>query len=606
MQSRSIEILPTYNAPLRTVRGVAIAVVLTWTLLGAPQIVAQVDVWTYHNDNLRTGANLHETLLTPGNVNADFFGKLFSCPVDGQIYAQPLYMSNVSIPGQGTHNVVFVVTQLDSVYAFDADGPDQCVQLWKDPFIDPDNGITPFPASESRSGDITPWLGITSTPVIDVNTGTLYVVVKTKEVRDDGNHYVQRLHALDVTTGAEQLNSPVEIGDTIFAPSPDRYTYVSGPCVPGEGNGSIIRDGESVVCFNAIREHARSGLVLANGLVYVAWASHGDNGPYHGWVIGYDAATLQQVDGAVFNTSPNGGLGGIWMGGGAPAVDPSGNNIYFSTGNGTFAIDPSDFCTHPPRLTACNPAYGDSVVKLSLSQSGGLSFADFFTPWDQRSLDDRDADLASGGVLLLPDQPGPHPHLLITSGKDGKIYLVDRDNMGEYRRCGPMCDDVVRVLGPPRPILGEADDTPAYFNTGEERRFYYLGAGDHLRAFALSDGPPYLSLVAEASPPTNFGNKGATPSVSADGTPGGDGGVFNAIVWAIQASSSSVPAVLHAYNAMLTPMTELYRSNDPGIGERDRMGNGLKFTVPTVANGHVYAGTLDRLDVFGCFFAGCR
>ena len=626
MQSRPTDILSMFSAQLRTVRrAAAIAVVLAWTLLGAHHFSAQVNVWTYHNDNLRTGANLSENTLTPANVNQNLFGLLFSCPVDGQVYAQPLVLSNVSFPDGSVHNVVFVATQHDSVYAFDADGPDECLQLWaRTDFINPDNGITTFPAGESRSGDISPELGITATPVIDLTTGRLYVVVKTKEVRastgecnmDTCNHYVQTLHALDVTTGLDVPGvGPTIIGDTVFPTGQalnNQYGYVIGTCVAGTGNGWISDpDGNNAVCFNAIREHVRSGLVLSNGAVYVAWASHGDNGPYHGWVIGYDTATLQQIDGAVFNTSPNGGLGGIWMGGDAPAVDADGN-IYFSTGNGTFAINDTDSCTdrdsQSSGFPSCNVAYGDTVVKLRVSpDDSSLSVADYFTPFDQLSLTNRDADLASGGVLLLPDQPGAHPHVLVDAGKESKIFLIDRDNLGGYQICGVMCDGVLAHAD--NMYNGEADDTPAYLNTGTEQRVYYLTAADHLKAFAVSADPPSITKVADAGP---FGSssKGATPSIS--GSIAEDGTVFNAIVWAIQAQGGSTPAVLHAYDALAGPvLTELYKSDQAGL--RDRMGNGLKFTVPTVANGKVYAGTSTGpantscatapgcVDVFGLF-----
>ena len=620
-----------FTAQLRTVRrGAAIVVVLAWTLLGA-QANAQVNVnvTTYHNDNLRTGVNLNETVLNPANVNQGVFGLLFNCPVDGQVYAQPLVMSNVSFPDGSTHNVVFVATQHDSVYAFDADGPDQCGDpLWYHSFIDPDNGITPVPQPDlGQPPDITPELGITSTPVIDPTTGTLYVVVKTKEVRantgecqtDSCRHFVQTLHALDITTGADTL-PPTIIGDTVNPTGQsgnNAYRYIIGTCVPGIGNGHIVdADSNNIVCFNAMREHERSGLVVSNGVLYLAWASHTDTGPYHGWVMGFDETTLQQIDGAVFNTSPNGGLGGIWMGGGAPAVDPVGN-IYFSTGNGTFAINDADFCTHhgpPDNIGPCNPAYGDSVVKLSTD--GGLSFVDFFTPFNQRALDDTDADLASGGVLLVPDTlADPHPNVLITAGKEGKIYTVDRDDPGMYRRCDvppEMCDDVV-AFTPSHTVAGQAADTPAYLNTGPglDRRVYYVGSGDHLKVFSLGDDGK-LTMVAQGTQNFTGGNtKGATVSIS--GRIADDGTVFNAIAWATQAGGgTSEVGILRAYDALASgTLTELYDSNQ--AGQRDELGVGMKFSVPTVANGKVYVGTgsgpantpcaatMGCLDVFGLF-----
>ena len=602
------------EAAYSTVRAAAIVVFLACVLVGAQRVNAQVNVnvTTYHNDNARTGENLNETVLNPGNVNADAFGKLFTCDVDGQVYAQPLVMSNIGpMPDGNMHNVVFAATQHDGVYAFDADGGpgrDTCIQLWQRSFIDPDNGITPVPQPHlGQPPDITPELGITSTPVINADTGRLFVIAKTEEIRDSTGecqdptcrHFVQTLYALDVTTGQDTL-PPRVIGDTVNptgASGNNAYGYIVGTCVPGIGNGHIVDpDGNNIVCFNAMREHERTGIVLANGVLYLSWASHTDTGPYHGWVIGYDPATLQQIDGAVFNTTPNGGLGGTWMGGGAIAVDPNDGSLYFSTGNGTFAINDTDSCTHhgpPDDIGPCNPAYGDTVLKLS--PSGGLSFVDFFTPFNQLSLDNSDADLASGGVLLVPDVlPGAHANLLITAGKEGKIYSVDRDDLGAYTRCGPVCDDVV-AFTPSGTVAGQAADTPAYLNTGlGERRVYYVGAGDHLKIFTLGDDGK-LTKVADGTQNFTGGNsKGATVSIS--GSVAGDGTVFNAIAWATQAGGTGELAVLRAYDALANgTLTELYDSNQRGL--RDQLGCGMKFSVPTVANGSVYVGTGPRSGV---------
>jgi len=584
MQSASRQSWPTGQVAVPTFAALLLGVFFACALLAARPARAQVNVWTYHNDNLRTGANLHETVLTLTKVNSKSFGLLFSCDVEGgQIYAQPLVLSNVELPDQSVRNLVFVATESDVVYAFDADGP-ECIEVWKRDFTDPINRITAVPYAETGSGDITPVLGITATPVVDVDMRTLYVVTKTKEVRDSNgdcltetcNHYVQRLHALNVATGDEKLGDPAVIGDTVFPTGLGgnrAYGHEVGACVSGIGDGTI--DGQ--VCFNALRSHLRNALVLARGVIYLAWSSHSDRPPYQGWVIGYEAASLQQIPGAVFNTAPDGRQGGIW--GGALAVDANGD-LFFSTGNGTFAAGQS---------------YGDTVVRLSGLPDGKMTVTDAFTPFNQDMLSRTDRDLASGGTLLLPDQDGIYPHVLLTAGKEDRIYLIDRDDMGQYQRCGLDCDDVLATL--PNISDGETNGIPAYLNTGMKQMVFYLpgeyrGFRDHLKRFEVTADPPSITLVAEAEPPTPFQIKGAIPSISGNST---ETGVSDAIVWTIQESR---PAVLHAHAALATPMNEIYNSNQ-APGGRDLMGDGLKFTLPTVANGKVYAGTATRLDVFG-------
>ena len=548
---------------MRTRCAVTVAT-LTYALLCAQHLSAQVNVLTYHNDNGRTGQNLNETALTPTNVNAASFGKLFSYPVDGYVYAQPLYVSRVPIPGQGIRNVVFVATQHNSVYAFDADGISPGL-LWQVSFIDPANGVTTVsPFDDVLSSDIVPEIGITSTPVIDINSGTIYVEAKTKEVGDGSMHFVQRLHALDIATGAEKFGGPAVIADTILADD-GSYVYVSGPTVAGTGDGSV--DGVTVV-FNALRQLCRPGLLLVNGVVYVACGSHGDISPYHGWVLAYDAATLGLV--AAFNSTPNGGLGAVWMSGGGPAADAEGN-IYVATGNGTFALSPDPG----------SPGYGDSVLKLALT-TGGFNVVDFFTPFDQDILDAADADLGSSGVMLLPDQPGPRPHLMLAAGKTPSIYLIDRDNLGGYQQCGLTCDNVVQVLSDG--TINGAFDTPAYFNG----LVYYHGTSDVLKAFQLSGGLLSPSPVSQSNIP--FGFPGSTPAISANGT-------ANPIVWTLQVDEylTSGPAVLRAYDA-LNLANELYNSSQVPA---DQLDGAVKFTVPTIANGKVYVGTQSSLAVFG-------
>ena len=266
---------------------------------------------TYHNDNMRTGQDLNETVLTPSNVKSSTFGKLFSYPLDGLTLASPLYVQNVNIPGQGFHNIVIVATEHDSVYAFDADGRSSS-PLWHVNFTNPAAGVTTVPAADTgETGDIPNEIGITGTPVIDPSTGTIYVVAKTKEVSGSTTSYVQRLHALDLTTGAEKFGGPVVIQAS----------------VPGTGNGSS----GGTLTFNSLRENQRTGVLLSNGVVYFGFSSHGDVEPFHGWVLGYNASTLQQV--MVYNATPNGTHGGVWMDGDGVATDSTGS-LYFISGDG--------------------------------------------------------------------------------------------------------------------------------------------------------------------------------------------------------------------------------------------------------------------------------
>src|SRR5215472_2959500 len=494
-------------------------------------------VLTYHNDTMRTGQNLNESVLTPANVNTTTFGFLFSVPVDGQIYAQPLYVTGLKIGGQ-VHNVVFVATEHDSVYAFDAHTPG--LPLWQTSFIDPAAGITTVPNADQSCVDIDPEIGITSTPVIDPNSGTLYVVAKTKE----NGAYFHRLHALDVTTGAEMV-APVVIQGQ----------------VPGVGDGSV----NNIVSFDPLKHLQRPSLLLSNKAIYIAFASLCDIGPYHGWVFTYDAQTLAQV--GIFNTTPNGGLGGIWQSGGGPAADATGN-VFVMTGNGTFD-GPSP---------GGNNDFGDSFLRLA---PRAVTQSDFFTPFDQATLEATDGDLGSGSPLLLPDQAVGPPHLMVSAGKGGTIYLVDRDNMGGFIANGNDQQIVQSIPG----AVGSLFGTPAYF----QNTLYFLAKGDVLRAFSLSNGKLGTSPASQSS--TVFGFPGATPVISANGA-------SNGIVWVLQTDQAEAggPAVLHAYLAT-DVSTELYNSNqNPG---RDTPGPAVKFTVPTVIKGKVYVGTQTGLSVFG-------
>lgn len=481
-----------------------------------------VDVLTWHGDNARDGLNDHEIILKPANVNQATFGKIFSLPVDGQLYAQPLYVSNLAMPAIGVHNVVFAATEHDSVYAFDADTPGGA--LWHVSLIPP--GATTVPQLDTGVSDIVPEVGITGTPVIDAQTKTLYVVSRTKET----GTYVQRLHALDLLTGAEKFGGPV----VISAPS-----------------------------FFPLKQNQRPGLALVDGAVYIAWASHGDVDPYRGFVIAYDAQSLQQL--AVWNATADGEKGGIWMSGAAPAIDDDGN-LYLMTGNGTFNANTG------------GTSYGQSAVKLKLHRLPGgghsLDVVDYFTPFNYAQLEMGDVDLGSGGLMLLPDQPGAHPHELIGGGKQGRIYLMDRDNMGHWTANS---DNIVQTLDSQvSPIYS----TPAYFNGS----IYYQGTADNLKRFQLSNGQ--LSSTWSDLGPTRLEFPGPSPVISANGAADG-------IVWIYQFGGT---AVLHAYNVS-NGLTELYNSSQ--AGPRDQFGAGVKFAVPTVANGKVYVGGSNALTVFG-------
>jgi hypothetical protein len=510
-----------------------------------------VGVLTAQYDISRTGQNRNETKLTLANVNSIRFGKVFSYSVDGDLYAQPLYVPNVQIPGQGTRNVVYVATEHDTVYAFDADFR-TTTPLWKVSFINPP-AITTVSSDDTESDDIVPEIGITGTPVIDPTSGTLYVVARTKEIAlpscpPSDPCYVQRLHVLDIATGSERRGSPVVIKAS----------------VPGTGDGS---DASGQIPFNALRQNQRSALLLYRGAVYVAWASHNDKRPYHGWVLGYDAVTLQQA--SVYNTSPNDWGAGIWQSGGGPSADANGN-IYVTTGNGRFDA-------YPPCTTCVD--FGDSVLRLS-TNNGGLAVADYFTPFNQADLDLYNFDLGSGSAMLLPDQTGTaHPHLLLTGGKEGKIYLLDRDNLGQFHPAG---DQILQSLEvSPDGTYG----TPSFW----ENNIYVVGENQPLKQYKIRAGMLTSAPVSQSV--TMFLFPCATATISSNGSADG-------IVWALGNHEyvTRGPAVLHAYDAT-DVSRELY--NSAQAGSRDWAGPSVKFTVPTVANGRVYIGTQTELSVYG-------
>jgi hypothetical protein len=510
-------------------------------------LAAQVNVTTQHNDRSRTGENTAETILTPANVNSKTFGKVFSQTVDGYVYAQPLYLSQVSIPNLGTHNVVYVVTEHDSVYAFDADNNTgaNSAPLWMTSLIDTAHGITPVSSSDVACGDLTPEIGITGTPVIDPVAKTIFFIAKTKE----NGVFVQRLHALDATTGAERAHSPVVIQAT----------------VAGTGDGS--NNGQ--LSFDPLIEGQRAGLLLMNGTVYIAWSSHCDNGQYHGWLLGYNKQTLKQV--SVYNSTPNGALGGFWASGAGIAGDSAANALYPVTGNGTFDANNSGL------------DYGDSILRLTPSGST-LTVNDYFTPFNQQSLNNGDTDVGSGGVLLLPNGPtgSAHRQLLLESGKQGSIYLVDRNGMGHYNSKNN--SQIAQFI---QFAVGGMWASPAWWNG----QVYFGGSGDYLKVFKFDSAGRKLVTSPSSRSTAQFQFPGATPSISAKGN-------SNGIVWAIQtdAYASNGPAILHAYNA-LDLSTELYNSSQNA--KRDALSGAVKFAVPTIANGKVYVGSQKRLTVYG-------
>jgi hypothetical protein len=518
---------------------------------------------THHVDNLRTGQNNLEAALTTGNVNTQQFSKLFSQPVDGQIYAEPLWVPNVNVGGT-LHNVVYVATQHDSVYAFDADKTGTA--LWQTSFINPTAGITTIPQSDVERGlDISPEIGITSTPVIDAANGIIYVEARTKDTSgtancndpvNTGTPYFHRLHALNIANGAEMPGSPVMIC----------------AAVPGSGYDNV----SGMVYFNQMRQNNRAGLLLLNGTVYIAFASLEDISPYHGWVLGYTytGSGFTQTTWCFTCSDLSGNKAGIWHGGGGIPADASGN-MYVSTGTGSF-----------------DNAIGGGITFAKLTPSGGaLSVTDFFSPFNQTylTIEMINLDLSSSGPMLLPDQAGSVPHMALFAGKTGTMYLINRDNMGKYSSTS---DNVVQAqyttiggLVTPTGNWG----TPAYFNG----TIYMQGVKDVLKQYSLASeagGPLLLSGGPVAVGADVVGYPGTTAVVSSNG-------LQNGIVWVVQAdgAASSSPAILRAYDAA-NITHELYNSS---LVTTDAAGPAVKFATPTVANGKVYVPTASELDVYG-------
>jgi hypothetical protein len=501
-----------------------------------------VDVATYHYDNLRSGQNVNETILTPANVNQAQFGLLGSFVVDGRVDAQPLYLSNVAIPNVGNKNVLYVVTEHDSVFAFDADSVSGSTTafLWMKSLLQ---------AGETSSDDrncaqVSPEIGITSTPVIDRTRNAIYIIAVSKT---STGSYVHRIHALNLTTGNELFGGPTVI----------TATY------PGSGSNSS----NGAVTFDPAQYNERPGLLEVGGTVYTTWGSHCDDGPYSSWIMSYSADTLAQT--SVLDLVPNGQDGGIWMSGAAPGADASGN-IYFIVGNGDFGttLNTSGF--------PANQNCGNCFAKIS--SSAPLTLLDYFTPLNTVSESNGDVDFGSGGPLLLPDVvdvSGTTRHLAVGAGKDQNIYVVDRDNMGKFNSTA---NNIYQE------ISGQLADgmwsKPSYFNN----TVYFAAVTDALKAFPVTSA--MLATSPSSQSTVHFGYPGATPTISANGA-------TNGIVWAVE---NNTTGILHAFNAT-NLATELYNSNQ-AANSRDQFADN-KYITPVITNGKVYVGTPNSVAVFG-------
>ena len=493
---------------------------------------------TWRNDNSRSGVNGRELALAPGTVNSSTFGKLFSCPIDGYAYAQPLYVPNLAIPGNGTRNVIFVATEKDSVFAFDADA-NPCKQFWRTSLIPPGSQAIATPNLNITSTDIAPFIGITGTPVIGVSTSALYVVAATLTIATNPI-YSQRLYALDLTTGQPKIQ-PAGV-------------QIATPALQSS-------------VFDSLLENQRAALLLDNGTVYIAFGSHGGQGDYHGWLFGYDSSSLQET--GIFNVTPNAIQGGIWQSGGGPSAD-SNHDVFVVTGDGPFDANRGGM------------SYSNSFLRLGTA--GGLSISDYFTPCDEATDESAGLDVGASAPVLLPDSP-LQPHLLIGGSKGGSLYVVNRDNLGEFDSTCPDSPPRVQTI----PVgHGAILSTPLFWNN-----FVYVAAGNgNLMSFPMSGGILAASPSASQSPET-LGPQGSTPAISWNGTD-------NAILWLIDSSGAlatpNTTAILRAFDPN-NLSNELY--NSVMVSSRDKAGLAVKFTVPTVANAKVYVGTQTELDVYG-------
>ncbi len=488
-------------------------------------------VTTYHNDNSRTGANVTETHLTHANVNVVSFGKLASVAVEGDIYAQPLYVPNVVMADGSKRNLVFVVTEHDQAYAVDAKTYEI---VWHTDFLSADGSVLPPSSQDVNCADLAPEIGITGTPVIDTTRGAIYFVVRTKETSNGEVQFFQRLHALSLTTGQE-----------VIAP-----TVITTP--PGQWGLAV---------FDPLLNNQRSALSLVNGQVFVAWASLCDYGNYQGWVMSFDDATLQPT--GAWTPTPGGDKGGIWMAGGGPASDQSGD-LYLVVGNGA-----TDVMTGGAN-------YGDSVVRLNTTTTA-FSVTDYFTPFDYQNLYDEDLDLGSGAAVVLPDQAGEHEHLLLMASKAAVIYLIDRDDAGRWHD-----GDNRQIVQSFRGNSSRSFCTPAFW--GNLAYFSFRHAP--LEAYAFNPGTEQLRTTPSTQ--SGFEVSGGTPSVSSNG-------VTDGIVWFLDFHQSEA-IILRAFSAT-DLSTELYDSElSP---DRDHGGGAVSHTVPTVADGLVFVGASHELDIYG-------
>ncbi|WP_109485818.1 chitobiase/beta-hexosaminidase C-terminal domain-containing protein [Occallatibacter savannae] len=536
---------------------------LAWAILSSlaypmfAQSPTPVAVPTWRYDLSHAGQNTSETALNPSNVNPASFGKLFSLPVDSTVYAQPLYIPGLTMSDGQVHNVLFVATENDSIYAFDADsnGGSNAKPIWQISLLSSAygaaSGAVAVPWQDNGSPDVAPTVGITGTPAIDVATNTMFVVGSTKE----NGSYFSRLHAISIITGKEQPNSPVNITAT----------------VAGTGNGSS----NGQLSFSALWENQRPALNFYNGYVYIGYAAHGDNGPWHGWLFAYNSTTLQQTD--VLCLSPNGVGAGIWASGAGLPIDTgvSGGRMYIVTGNGTR--------TSTPPFTS-GGAYGESVVAFSLA-NGKITPVDVFTPFNYQTLNSHDWDQGSGGLLMPPDQPGSNPHMLITAGKEGRILVLNRDNLGGYVAGTTYSTNALQDITGVVPQAQGFWSTPAYWNGN-----VYMWAEQNVpMLFKLNGGvldtqPDSKSSITSAFPDPTF-------SISSDGTQ-------NGIAWAVRSDQFNTkgPGVLYAWNANDLTSTIYQSDANPA---RDNVGPANKFSVPVVTNGKVYVAAQKEVDVFG-------